>query len=94
MVYPPGLYIESQSNRTETVNNEWSENSPKLAALVMSIVVVIFAIILTIYCYRKEKLCFGTDPKVAAEIRTDQKERNQGQNDFDLPPAYSTLSQK
>ena len=93
MVYPPGLHIESPFNSTETVENEWT-NSPKLAALVMSIVVVIFAIILTIYCYHKKKLCFGTDPKVAAEVRTDQKERNQGQNDFDLPPAYSTLSQK
>ena len=93
MVYPPGLNIESPSNTTETVDNEWT-NSPKLAALVMSIVVVIFAIILMIYCYHKKKLCFGTDQKVAAEIRTDQKEPNQGQNDFDLPPAYSTLSQK
>ena len=93
MVYSPGFNIESPSNKTETVNDEWT-NSPKLAALVISIVVVIFAIILTIYCYHKKKLCFGTDPKVAAEVRTDQKERNQGQNDFDLPPAYSTLSQK
>ena len=93
MVYPPGLHIESPFNSTETVENEWT-NSPKLAALVMSIVVVIFAIILTIYCYHKKKLCFGTGPKVGAEVKIDQKERNQGQNDFDLPPAYSTLSQK
>ena len=90
----PGFHIDSTPNTTESVNNEWTKNSPALAGLVMSIVVVIFAIILTIYCYQKKKLCFQTNQKVATEVENGEKEPNQGQNDFDLPPAYSTLSKK
>ena len=90
----PGFHIESISNTTESVNNEWTKNSPALAGLVMSIVVVIFAIILTMYCYQKKKLCFRSNQKIATEIENGQKGPNQGQNDFDLPPAYSTLSKK
>ena len=90
----PGFHIDSTPNTTESVNNEWTKNSPALAGLVMSIVVVIFAIILTIYCYQKKKLCFRSNQKIATEIENGQKGPNQGQNDFDLPPAYSTLSKK
>ena len=89
---PPGFNIESPSNKTESNDDKWTENSPYLAALIMAIVVVIFALILVIYCYRKKKLCFGTGQKVAAEATVDHEEQNQGQQDFDLPPAYSTLS--
>ena len=89
---PPGFNIENPSNRTDSVDDKWTENSPYLAALIMAIVVVIFALILVIYCYRKKKLCFGTGKKVAAEVSIDHEEPNQGQQDFDLPPAYSTLS--
>ena len=91
---PPGFNVESPSNRTDSVDDKWTENSPYLAALIMAIVVVIFFLILVIYCYRKKKLCFGTGQKVAAEVGIDHEEPNQGQRDFDLPPAYSTLSKK
>ena len=84
----PGFHIESPPNRTESYDDKWTENSPYLAALIMAIVVTIFALILVIYCYRKKRLCFGTDHKVAV----DHEKPNQGQRDFDLPPAYSILS--
>ena len=86
------LNMESPPNITDSVDDKWNENSPYLAALIMAIVVVIFALILVIYCYQKKKYCFGPDQKVAAEVTVDHEEPNQGQRDFDLPPAYSTLS--
>ena len=88
----PSFHIKNPSNRTESVYDEWTENSSYIAALIMAIVVVIFAVILTIYCYRKKKLCFDTDQKVATEERIDRKETNQGQQDFNFPPDYSTLT--
>ena len=89
----PGFSIASSSKRTESFDDYLQKHNQYLAAMVMSIVVMVFVLILIIDCCCKKKMCFGTDKKIGAE-GTIGKKSNEDQNNFDLPPAYSTLSQK
>ena len=85
------LYIGGYSNRTESFSDRWSKNSPYIATFVMSIVTVSLLAIICIYCCCKKKCRLQNDSKVASELTIDQKESNGHQDDFHLPPAYSTL---
>ena len=84
------LYIGGYSNRTESFSDRWSKNSPYIATFIMSIVAVSLLAIIFIYCCCK-KCRLQNDSKVASEFTIDQKESNEHQNDFHLPPSYSTL---
>ena len=85
------LYIYGYSNRTESTSNRWSNNSPYVATVVMSIVAVSSLAIILIYCGCKKKCRLRNDSKIASELTIDQKKSNGHQNDFHLPPDYSTL---
>ena len=82
-------YFISSTNRT--AYDRWTSESPYVAAIVMALVVIgSFAIVLLFQCYHTKK----NDSKIAAEVRIDQTQSNKSQTEIDLPPAYSTLSQK
>ena len=83
------LYIGGYSNRTESTSDRWS--SPYVATFGMSIVAVSSLALIFIYCCCKKKCRLQNDSKVASELTIDQQESNGHQNDFHLPPAYSTL---
>ena len=87
------LYIYGYSNRTESTSDRWRNNSPYVATLVMSIVAVSSWAIIFIYCCCTKKCRLRNDSKVASELTIDQKEATGRQNDFHLPPDYSTLGQ-
>ena len=78
-----------------TAYDRWTSESPYVAAIVMALVVIgSFSIVLIFQYYHTIKNCCKNDSKIAAEVRIDQTQSNKSQTEIDLPPAYSTLSQK